>query len=50
MPQHNQSHIENYADKRGAQDKNAPKMAKRLDVQTMKGSRVTPKTAGMEST
>lgn len=27
-----------------------PRMAKRLDVKTMKGSRVTPKTAGIEST
>lgn len=27
-----------------------PKMAKRLEEKTMKGSRVTPKTAGMEST
>lgn len=27
-----------------------PKMAKRLDVKTMKGSRVIPKTAGIEST
>lgn len=36
--------------KRGIKDKGAPKMAKRLDVITMKGSRVTPKTAGIEST
>lgn len=27
-----------------------PKIAKRLEVKTMKGSRVTPKTAGIEST
>lgn len=27
-----------------------PKMAKRLDVKTTNGSRVTPKTAGIEST
>lgn len=27
-----------------------PRMAKRLDEKTMKGSRVTPKTAGIEST
>lgn len=30
--------------------KNVPKMAKKLDEKTMKGSRVTPKTAGIEST
>lgn len=29
---------------------NSPKMAKRLELKTMNGSRVTPKTAGIEST
>lgn len=29
---------------------NVPKMAKRLEVKTINGSRVTPNTAGIEST
>jgi len=35
---------------RECKQENLPKMAKRLDVKTTNGSRVTPNTAGIEST